>query len=51
MESKLDPLGMSATYWLIVPTPGDCEDGEIGGMNGRGNRNMIEICEFDQTGL
>jgi hypothetical protein len=19
-------------YWLIVPAPGDCEDGEVGGM-------------------
>jgi hypothetical protein len=28
-------------YWPIVPAPGDCEDGEFGGMNGfgRGNRN------------
>jgi hypothetical protein len=27
--------------WLIVPAPGDCEDGEVGGMNGigRGNRS------------
>jgi hypothetical protein len=24
---------MSATYWPIVPAPGDCEDGEFGGMN------------------
>jgi hypothetical protein len=31
--------GMSATYWPIVPAPGDCEDGEFGGMNGRGNRS------------
>jgi hypothetical protein len=23
----------------IVPAPGDCEDGEFGGMNGRGNRS------------
>jgi hypothetical protein len=29
VESKLGPLGMSATYWPIVPAPGDCEDGEI----------------------
>jgi hypothetical protein len=33
------PLGTSATYWPIVPAPGDCEDGEFGGMNGRGNRS------------
>jgi hypothetical protein len=28
-------------YWPIVPAPGDCEDGEVGGMNGfdRGNRS------------
>jgi hypothetical protein len=26
--------------WPIVPVPGDCEDGEFGGMKiGRGNRN------------
>jgi hypothetical protein len=37
VESKLGPLGTSATYWPIVPAPGDCEDGEFGGMNGRGN--------------
>jgi hypothetical protein len=37
MESKLDPLGTSATHWPIVPAPGDCEDGKFGGMNGRGN--------------
>jgi hypothetical protein len=39
VESKLCPLSTSATYWRIVPAPGDCEDGEIGGMNGRGNRS------------
>jgi hypothetical protein len=37
VESKLGPLGTSATYWPIVPAPGNCEDGEFGGMNGRGN--------------
>jgi hypothetical protein len=28
-------------FWPIVPAPGDCEDGEVGGMNsfGRGNRS------------
>jgi hypothetical protein len=27
-------------FWPIVPVPGDCEDGEFGGMKiGRGNRN------------
>jgi hypothetical protein len=39
VESKLDPLGTSAIYWPIVPAPGDCEDGEFGGMNGKGNRS------------
>jgi hypothetical protein len=37
VQSKLGPLGTSAIYWPIVPAPGDCEDGEFGGMNGRGN--------------
>jgi hypothetical protein len=32
VESNLGPLGTSATYWPIVPAPGDCEDGEFGGM-------------------
>jgi hypothetical protein len=35
VESKLGPLGTSATHWPIVPAPGDCEDVEFGGMNGR----------------
>jgi hypothetical protein len=27
-------------FWPIVPTPGDCENGEFGGMKiGRGNRS------------
>jgi hypothetical protein len=39
VESKLDPLGTLATQWPNVPAPGDCEDGEFGGMNGRGNRS------------
>jgi hypothetical protein len=29
VESKLGPLGTSATYWPIVPAPGDCENGHI----------------------
>jgi hypothetical protein len=38
-ESKLGPLGTSATEWPIVPAPGDY-DGAIGGMKiGRGNRS------------
>jgi hypothetical protein len=26
------PCGTVAMYWPIVPVPGDCEDGEVGGM-------------------
>jgi hypothetical protein len=34
----MGPLGTSAIYWRIVPAPGDCEDGEFGGLKiGRGN--------------
>jgi hypothetical protein len=32
LVSKLGALGQSAIYWPIVPAPGDCEDGEFGGM-------------------
>jgi hypothetical protein len=41
VESILGPRGTAAMYWPIVPAPGDCEDGEVGGMNGfgRGNRS------------
>jgi hypothetical protein len=39
VESKLGPLGTSVSNWPIVPAPGDCEDGEFGGMNGSGNRS------------
>jgi hypothetical protein len=40
MESNLGPLGTSATEWLILPAPGDYDDGEFGGMKiGRGNRS------------
>jgi hypothetical protein len=40
VESKLGPLGTSATEWPIVPAPGDYDDGQFGGMKiGRGNRN------------
>jgi hypothetical protein len=34
----LGPLGTAATIRPIVPAPGDYDDGEIGGMIGRGNR-------------
>jgi hypothetical protein len=36
---QLGPLGTPATSWSIVPAPGDYEDGEIGGMIGKGNRS------------
>jgi hypothetical protein len=40
VESKLGPLGTSATEWPIVPAPADYDDGEFGGMKiGRGNRS------------
>jgi hypothetical protein len=36
----MGPLGTSATEWPIVPTPGDYDDGEFGGMQiDRGNRS------------
>jgi hypothetical protein len=33
------PLGTAATNWPIVPAPGDYDDGEIGGMIGKGNQS------------
>jgi hypothetical protein len=35
----LGPLGTAATNRPIVPSPGDYDDGEIGGMIGRRNRS------------
>jgi hypothetical protein len=35
----LGPLGTAATNMPIVPAPGDYDDGEIGGMIGRGNKS------------
>jgi hypothetical protein len=32
VEFILGPRGTAAMYWPIVPVPGDCEDGEVGGM-------------------
>jgi hypothetical protein len=29
----MGPLGTSATEWLIVPAPGDYDDGEFGGRS------------------
>jgi hypothetical protein len=40
MTKKMDPLDTSATNRSIVPSPGDYDDGEIGGMMiDRGNRS------------
>jgi hypothetical protein len=40
VESKLGPLGTSATEWPIVPAPDDYDVGEFGGIKiGRGNRS------------
>jgi hypothetical protein len=36
---QLGPLGTAATNTPIVPAPDDYDDGEIGGMIGRGNRS------------
>jgi hypothetical protein len=36
---QLGPLSTAATNRPIVPAPDDCDDGEIGGMIGKGNRS------------
>jgi hypothetical protein len=36
---QLGPLGTAATNWPTVRAQGDYDDGEIGGMIGRGNRS------------
>jgi hypothetical protein len=36
---QLGPVGTAATNRPIVPAPTDYDDGEIGGMIGRGNRS------------
>jgi hypothetical protein len=36
---QLGPLGSAATNKATVPAPDDYDDGEIGGMIGRGNRS------------
>jgi hypothetical protein len=36
---QLGQLGTAATNRPIVPAPDDCDDGEICGMIGRGNRS------------
>jgi hypothetical protein len=38
----LGPLGATATNKPTVPAPGDYDDGEIGGMIGRGDRILGE---------
>jgi hypothetical protein len=37
---QLGPLGTAATNRPTVPAPGDYDDGEIGGMIGKGNRSI-----------
>jgi hypothetical protein len=47
---QLDPLGTVAANRPIVPAPGNYDDGEIGGMIGRGNRStwtkpaIVPVC-------
>jgi hypothetical protein len=36
---QLGPLGTAVTNMPIVPAPVDYDDGEIGGMIGKGNRS------------
>jgi hypothetical protein len=36
---KQGPLDTATTSWPIVSAPGDYDNGEIGGMIGRGNRS------------
>jgi hypothetical protein len=37
---EMNPLCTSASEWPIVLAPGDCDDGEFGGIKiGRGNRS------------
>jgi hypothetical protein len=38
---QLGPLGTAATHRPIVPASGDYDDGEIGGMIGKGNRSTL----------
>jgi hypothetical protein len=33
--------GHCGHYWPIVPAPGDCEDEEVGGMNGFGRETEL----------
>jgi hypothetical protein len=46
---RLGPLGTAATNTAIVPAPGDYDDGEIGGMIGRGTElpgENLPQCRF-----
>jgi hypothetical protein len=46
---QLGSLGTAATYRPIVPAQGDYDDGEIGGMIGRGDRSTrtnLPQCRF-----
>jgi hypothetical protein len=36
---QLGPLGTAATNRPLMPAPGDYDDGEMGGMVGRGNQS------------
>jgi hypothetical protein len=38
---QFGPLSTAATNMPIVPAPGDYNDGEIGGMIGKGNRSTL----------
>jgi hypothetical protein len=38
--NQLSPLSTAATNRPIVSAPGDYDDGEFGGMIGRGNRSI-----------
>jgi hypothetical protein len=43
---QLGPLGTAATNRPIVPASGDYDDGEIGGIIGRGNRSTSSTTNF-----
>jgi hypothetical protein len=43
MESKLGPLGTSATEWPIVLALGDYDDGEFGGWRLAGETEVLGV--------
>jgi hypothetical protein len=47
----LDPLGTAATYMPIVPAPVDYDDGEFGGMIGRGNLPQFVFASGQHVGF